>query len=511
MKTIRDYKKILICIFFIIIILNNTNGFQQELLKEFIISDPKLIKNAILPDPKKAMIIVNSTIPDLKFESNMGAKVKNKGGGIWQIELIPGPNILTIMADGFKTAQKLTTLEKNRAYSIEIKPDMTQQPQQSKQIYKPPRKQTPKTRPQKKITTSKTERDQKKRLVPEIRLGTELFYDYSAFDNELFYKELKITPYANYHDGIGGGVSLNFKYFGIGFKYSNLIIKAFDEQPLNYFGSSSQFYAKFNTSENNGISIEAGLGYLWFDYKIKTQTLTISTFKRSIPYCLLAISLGSSQTRIFGETNLKINQDGTIHNLYNRVGLRFYRNTTSTLKSSNTRLNETRFRIFYDLNYRTSLFKQKFWKQQLGDLPNIKQNDCIGGGIGLGRDEFRAYFNIYVIYDKSADGTNSINGYSKYSSISGRGYQTYAQSSLFPNSFISPVIGGGYYWFQYIVNNESKSIVWENNGPFGILGLSLGRKSFHLFGESDIVIKDGAIAIFSIRSGIRISFTLGNK
>ncbi|NQU06666.1 MAG: PEGA domain-containing protein [Calditrichaeota bacterium] len=60
--------------------------------------------NVILDDASRSLLIVESTVPKLMFESTRGIKpgsVKEEKSGVWHVYLEPGVQLVTIMADGY--------------------------------------------------------------------------------------------------------------------------------------------------------------------------------------------------------------------------------------------------------------------------------------------------------------------------------------------------------------------------------------------------------------------------
>jgi len=95
---------------------------QQEYLQKMTITDPQPAFGTVPPDTNNSLLIVQSTIPNLKFKSTLGVlREENIGGGEWRLHLIADVQIISFMADKFETKKiRIAILKKNQAFEIRI-------------------------------------------------------------------------------------------------------------------------------------------------------------------------------------------------------------------------------------------------------------------------------------------------------------------------------------------------------------------------------------------------------
>ncbi|MCG3157560.1 MAG: hypothetical protein DKINENOH_04194 [bacterium] len=96
---------------------------QSPKLHEMKVGQIKLVPKIIPPNPDSTLIVVRSTIKDLKLESTMGERVQKMGEGVWYLHLTPGPQRISFNSPGYKQEfQEYSNLAKNRAYEVQISP-----------------------------------------------------------------------------------------------------------------------------------------------------------------------------------------------------------------------------------------------------------------------------------------------------------------------------------------------------------------------------------------------------
>ncbi|MDP8240676.1 MAG: PEGA domain-containing protein [Candidatus Hatepunaea meridiana] len=99
-------------------------SFSQE-LREIQWED---VPTRVIPDnftyADKSILVVESTIAKLKFESSKGIlEVKDQGGGVWWVILKPGVQLISISADGFKSLDNQRIFPQARqAVQVKISP-----------------------------------------------------------------------------------------------------------------------------------------------------------------------------------------------------------------------------------------------------------------------------------------------------------------------------------------------------------------------------------------------------
>jgi len=77
----------------------------------------------IPPSQDSTVIIVRSTIPDLRVESSMGERYLKTGEGTWRLYLYPDTQKLYFNAPGYKQEiVEYRTLQKNRIYELQVSP-----------------------------------------------------------------------------------------------------------------------------------------------------------------------------------------------------------------------------------------------------------------------------------------------------------------------------------------------------------------------------------------------------
>ena len=77
----------------------------------------------VVRNPEEAVLIVESVIPQLSFESNMGIiKVEQSRPGEWILHLHPGTNLITFKSEGYKTISDVRlVVPKKRVRKVEVK------------------------------------------------------------------------------------------------------------------------------------------------------------------------------------------------------------------------------------------------------------------------------------------------------------------------------------------------------------------------------------------------------
>jgi len=78
----------------------------------------------VVRNPEIGVLIAESVIPELSFESNMGIiKVTHDRPGEWVLHLYPGTNLITFKAEGYKTVSDVRlVVPKKRVRKVEVKP-----------------------------------------------------------------------------------------------------------------------------------------------------------------------------------------------------------------------------------------------------------------------------------------------------------------------------------------------------------------------------------------------------
>jgi len=80
------------------------------------------IAMVVVRNPEDAILIVTSVIPKLSFASNMGIiRVDDSTPGKWNVYLHPGTNLITFMAEGYKSVSQRLVVPKKRARRVEVK------------------------------------------------------------------------------------------------------------------------------------------------------------------------------------------------------------------------------------------------------------------------------------------------------------------------------------------------------------------------------------------------------
>ena len=113
------------CVLFVLLF---TMLFQVGLTQELRELQWEDVPTRVIPDnftyADKSILVVESTIPKLKFESSKGIlDVMDKGGGVWWVVLKPGVQLISISADGFKSLDNQRIFPQNRqALQVKISP-----------------------------------------------------------------------------------------------------------------------------------------------------------------------------------------------------------------------------------------------------------------------------------------------------------------------------------------------------------------------------------------------------
>jgi hypothetical protein len=78
----------------------------------------------VVRNPEDAILIVTSVIPKLSFASNMGIiRVDDSTPGKWIVYLHPGTNLITFMAEGYKSVSSVRlVVPKKKVHTVEVKP-----------------------------------------------------------------------------------------------------------------------------------------------------------------------------------------------------------------------------------------------------------------------------------------------------------------------------------------------------------------------------------------------------
>ena len=85
--------------------------------------DPPHESTKVNPDAERAVVIVTSQIPNLRFDSNRRIdRMDNLGSGIWQLWLPAGTSILKIFADGYEQVElPAMNYTRHRAYEMRVR------------------------------------------------------------------------------------------------------------------------------------------------------------------------------------------------------------------------------------------------------------------------------------------------------------------------------------------------------------------------------------------------------
>jgi hypothetical protein len=95
---------------------------KAQELRALTVSTPKPPPGVIPPRQDSTVLVVKSSIPNLRLESNLGERVKKVGEGVWHMYLSPEPQIISFNAAGYKQLkQEYRTFERNRAYEVQVK------------------------------------------------------------------------------------------------------------------------------------------------------------------------------------------------------------------------------------------------------------------------------------------------------------------------------------------------------------------------------------------------------
>jgi len=115
-------KNVLLTVASMVILCAASLGTAQT-LQEMEVIDGGLT-TAVVRDPDVGILIVESVIPNLSFESNMGIiKVNHDRPGEWILYLFPGTNLITFKAEGYRTVSDVRlVVPKKRARKVEVKP-----------------------------------------------------------------------------------------------------------------------------------------------------------------------------------------------------------------------------------------------------------------------------------------------------------------------------------------------------------------------------------------------------
>ena len=80
---------------------------SAQILQEMEVKDLGLVP-VVVRNPDVGILIVESVIPELSFESNMGIiKVTHERPGEWVLHLFPGTNLITFKAEGYKSVNDM--------------------------------------------------------------------------------------------------------------------------------------------------------------------------------------------------------------------------------------------------------------------------------------------------------------------------------------------------------------------------------------------------------------------
>jgi len=86
------------------------------------ISKEQQIRSTIIRDPDQALLIVQTHIPNLRFQSNnVIHKIEQPRSGTWQIRLAPGTHRMSFQADGFMATQKRYYFNPKQVIGVKIR------------------------------------------------------------------------------------------------------------------------------------------------------------------------------------------------------------------------------------------------------------------------------------------------------------------------------------------------------------------------------------------------------
>ncbi|MCK5527105.1 MAG: hypothetical protein KAJ05_08145, partial [Candidatus Latescibacteria bacterium] len=105
-----------------LIILCTASPEAAEILNEMEVIDRGLAP-VVVRNPEESILIVTSVIPKLSFASNMGIiRVNDDTPGKWIVYLHPGTNLITFMAEGYKSVSSVRlVVPKKKARNVEVK------------------------------------------------------------------------------------------------------------------------------------------------------------------------------------------------------------------------------------------------------------------------------------------------------------------------------------------------------------------------------------------------------
>ena len=115
-------KNVLLTVASVVILCAVSSGYAQT-LQEMEVKDLGLVP-VVVRNPEVGILIVESVIPELSFESSMGIiKVTHERPGEWILHLFPGTNLITFKAEGYKSVNDMRlVVPKKRARKVEVKP-----------------------------------------------------------------------------------------------------------------------------------------------------------------------------------------------------------------------------------------------------------------------------------------------------------------------------------------------------------------------------------------------------
>ena len=95
---------------------------KAQELRAMKVSTLKPAPSVIPPSQDSTLLVVKSSIANLRLESNLGERLKKIGEGVWHLYLSPEPQIISFNASGYKQfKQEYRTFERNRSYEVEVK------------------------------------------------------------------------------------------------------------------------------------------------------------------------------------------------------------------------------------------------------------------------------------------------------------------------------------------------------------------------------------------------------
>jgi len=95
---------------------------KAQELRSMGVSALKPAPSVIPPSPDSTVLVVKSSIANLRLESNLGERVQKVGEGVWRMHLSPEPQIISFNASGYKQLkQEYRTFERNRSYEVQVK------------------------------------------------------------------------------------------------------------------------------------------------------------------------------------------------------------------------------------------------------------------------------------------------------------------------------------------------------------------------------------------------------